>query len=491
MNKYLFNNTDHIIYIESLDLTLEPYNEFEVPYEMIHIYVDNAELLHHITNERVQVGVEGSLIMDPFEGEAFFRTMDGEQAFVSDSNAGTVEQFNNLSVTDPPTGKKAAAFFMNMLTMMRELYNSESNPVYLEDFVPILGEAGWAEDHVSRIWNLEDIHAKLGWHTQEIYSYGKGRPLDLLVYYGYMNSFNSLVNQWNNEKVAQDMSKYGLIVLGDGVAYPDHPDYKSAVIIVNRIKELNPLVKIFGYISVNLQMEEWNDIVNTWADLGVHGMFLDEAGYDFGVPETHSRSVFNEKVDIIHAQPFTNLCFVNAWNMDHIIGTVNDPKYPNQTWNPKHEESHLTHNDWYLLESFAVNTLAYNATNGYASGVDWATRGVKAQGHRNTYGINLASLGVIDDEDPKGQELFNFSYISALEWSLESNGTSSNYYGSSTAQVAHWERESLIDLGRIWNLNASVQLCEIIKEMYIRYVDHGKFEICFEAKNQYSRILKY
>ncbi len=46
--------------------------------------------------------------------------------------------------------------------------------------------------------------------------------------------------------------------------------------------------------------------------------------------------------------------------------------------------------DYYLLESLAVNSADY--TNDYEVVSDWNIRGVKAIGHRYTYGINLVHL---------------------------------------------------------------------------------------------------
>lgn len=485
MDKYLFNDTDEHLEIKSLGVVLEEHNEYEIPYAMAHLFIENEELLEYIRNSIVLVGTAGSLIMDPLEGEAFFRTQLGDQAFVSDEE--TVQQYDNITVQDPFTGKKAVAFFMNMLTMMRDLYNDESNPVYFEGHEPILGENGWAETHLAAINNLNTIHSKLGWHRQEIYSYVKNRPLDLLIYYGYLNSFNSAVNGWDNELVAQDMAKYNLIVFGDGVAYPEHPDYENTEIIISRIKALNPLTKIFGYISVNLEMEEFGDIAGAWNELEVDGIFFDEAGYDYGLLETNGREALNEKIDFVHSQEYTKLCFINAWNMDHIIGIADDPNYPNEEYNPHLIASRLNNMDWYLLESFAVNTLAYGKGNGYALKEDWAMRGLKAQGHRNIYGINLASVGVINNDNEFAQDYFNFAFISALMWSLEANGTSDNYYGSGAA-VNYWERPSISEMGRIWNLNASVQED---KDNYLRYVDHGRFKLVFEEENQLSEIVKY
>lgn len=489
MDKYLFNQTEEPIYIESIGVTLGPCDEYVVSYEMIHIFVENPEIVQLIKEGRVLVGTEGGLIEDPAEGEAFFRTMLGDQVFLADENGENVHRFDNSMVVDEPTGHKAVAFFMNMLTMMRELYNAEDNPVYVPEFQPILGEEGWGEEQASRILSLEAIHGKAGWHRQEIFAYGRQRSQDLLIYYGYLNSFNSAVNQWDNEKVAQDMAKYNLIVLGAGLQHPEHPDYANTQIIIARIKALNPTTKIFGYVSMQAPLEdEFVAIVEGWDILEVHGIFIDEAGYDYGSPETNRRGVMVEKVDIIHSMPFANICFVNAWNMDHIIGLEDDPSYPNETWNRDMEESGLGDNDWYLLESFAVNTLNYSKGEGYATKEDWAARGVKAQNHRITYKINLASVGIINDDNPTGQDLFQFSFVSALMWSLEANGTSSDYYGAGTAQVAYWGRASTSEMGKLWNLSASVQED---KEVFLRYVDHGRFKLDFTPESQVGLIEKY
>ena len=75
---------------------------------------------------------------------------------------------------------------------------------------------------------IESIHWKLGWHMQQIVSAGFSRPNDLLVYDGWLNSFNSAVNGWDNEKVAQDMARYDIIVLGDGLQSPSHGDWRPS-----------------------------------------------------------------------------------------------------------------------------------------------------------------------------------------------------------------------------------------------------------------------
>jgi hypothetical protein len=323
-----------------------------------------------------------------------------------------------------------------------------------------------------------------GWLNDEIRCGSYTRPTDVLFYYGYPNSFNSAVNVWNNENVAQDMAKYGVVVLGAGVEDPSHGDYANTLIIIPRIKALNPSCLIFGYASVNNTLSAFQNIVDDWETLGVHGIFLDEAGYDFGV----DRAGFNTRVDYVHGKTSAKLCFANAWNTDNILGTADDPSYPNSTWNPTLAESNLTIDDWILLESLAVNTTAYSGNNGYASKADWAARIAKTIMLRATYHVNFVGGGIIDDADVDGQDKFDFSFVSALMASLEGHGTSSNAYGASTAQVKHWDRPDVTKIGCAWTLNASIQLDVNDADVYHRYAEFAKFSLDFSAGAQSSSI---
>jgi hypothetical protein len=386
-------------------------------------------------------------------------------------------------VEDTSTGIKGRFLDMQVLTHRREIYNDTENPLYDVNHTPLIGSGG-------SVTNLNNIHDKLGWHNQDVLKATYQKPQDLLIYYGYLNSFNSAVHAWNNEKVAQEMAQYNLLVFGDGIQDPSHPDYANTQIIIPRIKQLNPYAKIFGYVTVNQVLADFQNKVDQWEVLQVDGIFMDEAGYDHGTPTTNGRDAFNTKVDYVHARTYAKLCFVNAWNMDHIIGTADDPSYPNSTWNPSLNASNLTENDWYLLESFAVNTTAYSGNNGYASKTEWASRGEKAKNHRATYGINLAAVGIIDDGNPDGNDLFQFNFVSALEYSLEAAGTSNTSYGSGGA-VQWWARPDVSEMGKLWSLSPSVQEDVGDADVYWRFVDYGKFMLDFSTGAQASSITKW
>lgn len=385
--------------------------------------------------------------------------------------------------TDSATGKKGPPALIQALVNAREIFNDVENPLYVSGHTPLIGTNG-------SVTNLNNIHGSLGWHQQDILKATYGQPFNLLIYYGWLNSFNSATNAWNNEKVAQDIAKYNLVVLGNGLQDPTHGDYANTQIVIPRIKLLNPSAKVFGYVSVNQTLANFQTKVDQWNTLQVDGILLDEAGYDYGTVATNGREAFNTKVDYVHGKTSAKLCFVNAWNMDHIIGTANDVSYPNSTWNASLVASHLTSDDWYLLESFPVNTTAYSGNNGYETKSDWATRGEKAKNHRYTYGINLAAVGIINNGNANGQSLFNFGFISSLMYSLSAFGTSDTSYGSGSAAVFYWTRPDVTELGRIWNLSPSIQVDIGDSDVYWRYADFGKFMLDFSTGAQLSSITK-
>jgi len=392
----------------------------------------------------------------------------------------------NAVVTDPVSGKKGPFYLMQQLQIRKDMYNDDQNPLYEINYVPLLGTGGILIDHANRVVNLENIHGKTGWHTQQVKQATYRRPLDLLIYYGYPNSFNSGTNGWNNEKVARDMAKYGLIVLGDGVQNPSHEDYANTQVIIPYIKQYNPSALIFGYVSVNQTLANFQTKVGQWDALQIHGILLDEAGYDFG----KTRAEFNDRVEYVHARTYVKIAFANAWNTDHILGTTNDISFPNSTYNIELAASKLNTEDWILLESFPVNTTAYSGNGGYEAGTDWASRGIKAQNLRATFNVNFASCGIINNANVGGQDLFNFLFISSIMWSLEAMGSSDTNYGAG-ATVTYWTRPDIKDMGSLWNLNASIKQDAGDIDVYHRYSNTSRMSLDFSVASQISSITKW
>jgi hypothetical protein len=399
----------------------------------------------------------------------------------------------NTKVTDPVTGVSGVFWLMQLMMNRREIFNDTDNPLYDAATTPLIGAGG-------SVTNLNDIHDKLGWHRQEIFQQGWRQPKDLLIYYGWLNSFNSGDLGWDNEKVAQAMARYDVLVFGDGLQDPSHGDYSNTSVIIPRIKALNPCAKIFGYVSVNQTFSAFKTKVDQWHDLSVDGIFMDEAGYDYGSVATNGREAFNEKVDYVHTliDPESSssgetdhsdmLVFANAWNTDNILGTANDASYPNSTYNPSVIESHLTEDDWILLESLAVNTTAYSSNDGYAAKADWAARISKMISLRATYGVNFAAVGIIANADTDAQELFDFSFVSALMGPCEAHGTSDTSYGASSSAVTYWRRPGTSDLDNLWSVNADIQVDSSDSDVYHRYTENAKLSLDFSSGAQLSEI---
>ena len=401
---------------------------------------------------------------------------------VVDSNSLSTFLDANVEVTDPVSGVKGPFYLMQELMHRKDLYNDTDNPLYHAAHVPILGSGGILVDHANRVLNLENIHSKLGWHQQQIIKSLYRKPLDLLVYYGWLNSFNSATNSWDNEKVAQDLCKYSIIVIGDGIQNPLHGDYANTQIILPRIKALNTKCIIFGYVSSNQLLANFQTKVTQWNTLQVHGIFIDEAGYDFGT----TRAQFNERLDYVHSMTYSNLVFANAWNSDHVIGTANDVSFPNSTYNPSLVASKLTNNDWILLESFPINTTAYGT--GYEPKADWLARGAKIVTHRYNFGINIAANGVINNDNLSGSNLFKFGFISALMFSLEAFGTSDTNYGASSAAVVRWTRSDVSNIGKTYDVAPSVTVDSSDSDVYYRYLQNCIMSLDFSTGAQLSKL---
>ncbi len=402
-----------------------------------------------------------------------------------------VESTAMIEVTPSNTTEFISGPFHLMQTLInrRELFNDKESPIYEPTLIPILGEDGHLVDHANRINNLEVIHGKLGWHRQQMQQAKYTKPDNLLIYYGWLSSFNNTINTWDNEKIAQDMAKYNLIVLGDGVADTGHGDYTNASIIISRIKELNPSALIFGYVSINQNLVQFQFKVDEWEMLQIHGIFLDEAGYDYGNIISNSRSAFNTKIDYVHNQTYAKLCFANAWNIDHVLGTVNDPAYPNTTYNTSDAESNLTENDYFLLESFAVNSVSY--TSNYESKTDWCLRGIKAINHRYKYGINLIGSCVIEEGHADANNLLQFAFISSLMFSMDGFGSSDIYYSSSSAHNTFISRTLPGNLGTTYTLTPTVIADGTDTDVYHRYTQFGHLKLDFSTDAQTFSIINY
>jgi hypothetical protein len=312
---------------------------------------------------------------------------------------------------------------------------------------------------------VENIHSAVGWHELQVRRALYKRPTDLLIYYGWPSGFNAY---WDNELVARDMARYGLVVFGSGLEETSHGDHTNTVNIIARVKQLNPRCVIFGYVDTTLALATFQDKVDKWKTTGATGIFMDKYGYDFG----NTRAQQNERVDDVHSEGL--VAFANCWNMNHALGTVNDPSYPNTTYNSGEVESNLATTDWFLMESFAVNTDSY--AKDYEPKSQWGSRVTTMIGLRATYGIQVAGGGIILDTQADGQDMFDFQFTAALMASLEASGVSDTYYGASSGKGKWWTRPDVSGIGKVYTRNPSI------------FDDPGDSDVCF-AQSEHARFM--
>lgn len=299
----------------------------------------------------------------------------------------------------------------------------------------------------------------------------------LLIYYGWLNSFNSARNSWDNEKVAQELSKYDVLVFGDGIQDPSHGDFANTSIIVPRIKTLNPDIKIYGYVTINQDYMTFTPKVDQWESLQVHGIFLNEAGYDYG----KTRAEFNQRVDYVHGKTYAKLCIANAWNADHVLGTADDINFPNSVYNPSSTASSLNYTDFILLESWPINTAAY--TGGYESASDWKARGDKTTGLTGTFGVGFMASNVVANTSADGETLTAFAYTAAAMYGITVFGTSDTNYGASSAAVRCWPRP-----GFAYSVTPSVFQDTSDTDVYHRVVGADRMSLDFSTSAQKSSL---
>jgi hypothetical protein len=185
-------------------------------------------------------------------------------------------------------------------------------------------------------------------------------PVRFAIYYGYP----SLVNNATSLTAAvASFAPYQLVVWGDGVEFADQQptrqpqgvgaeEHQRARQILQALQQTPNNTAIYGYVPLGdtqqLALTAIQQRIDLWAAMGVNGIFLDEAGYDFGVTRLRQRQV----LDYLHAKGLRAL--VNAFEPDDLFSNRIVPLNARGGGNPTGLTSGLTKNDGYLLESFQV-----------------------------------------------------------------------------------------------------------------------------------------
>jgi hypothetical protein len=250
----------------------------------------------------------------------------------------------------------------------------------------------------------------------------------LAIYYGYP----SLVNESTGdvEKAAGVFSAYDVVVLGDGLEFPDkqpgrYPEgdpgeHQKALRMIAAVRRRNPGTRFFGYVclgeipsrkreAVSLTPQELEERIRLWKQMGVAGIFLDEAGYDFALV---TRKRQNTAVGIIHELGLS--AFMNAYFVDHLFSLEDNLPYTNgPDKNPEHLPPLLDRRDLFLLESFQVK----NGT--YESVATWQPRLNQALAYRRRYGAHIFSTTTTEVSESFDAGKFSYAWWTAQLYAFD------------------------------------------------------------------------
>lgn len=232
-------------------------------------------------------------------------------------------------------------------------------------------------------------------------------PERLAFYYGQPSSANGA--NGDAALATQAFTGYDVVVLGDGLEEAAHPDHQRTQAIIGNLKTTG--TRVFGYIDLcvtavttcmNLPLAEIQAKADRWQAMGVVGIFLDQAGYDYNV----SRDRLNAAVDSLHAKGLA--AFVNAWAPDDIFSPTVNPAL-----NPAGTATHLGPDDYALHESFAVRLSDYDDPATLAGKAD------KELGWKRAFGTKIAVVNTLRQGDGFNQAQFEYVWWMTLVYGFD------------------------------------------------------------------------
>lgn len=261
-------------------------------------------------------------------------------------------------------------------------------------------------------------------------------PQKLAVYYSWPSSINGT---YSVPAAAAAFAAYDLVVLGDGLQDPAHPDHANTTAIVAAA----PSVRFFGYVSigqttVGLTLAQLQARIHAWATTGVRGVLLDEAGFDYGVTRTRCNAV----IDLVHAAGLEALA--NAWQPDDVFSPSPVPLNAVGGGNPTGLATHLGPTDHYLLESFFV------ANGAYQDPVFGRARADAAVQWRALLGTHVVAVTTTLAGQPFDQAQCDCAFWWAQLYGLDGFGWGEPDYAALTASMPYRARPQPGNLGTAW-----------------------------------------
>jgi hypothetical protein len=241
-------------------------------------------------------------------------------------------------------------------------------------------------------------------------------PQRLAIYYGYPSVVNGAAG--DPEKAASAFGAFDVVVFGDGVEFADQrsdrqpngvgaDENAKARQIIAALASRTPAVKTYGYIclgdSQRLPDSEIQRRVNLWKGMGVAGIFLDEAGYDWKIVDRKRQNAAIGHIHNVGLSAFLNAFYPrDLFSLENISGK-----------NPSGVAPLLDRRDLFLLESFQVEN------GGYEEVGEWQLRVNQAVAYRAQYGSSVFATTTSSQGQSFHPKKFSYAWWSAWFYSLD------------------------------------------------------------------------
>ncbi len=223
-------------------------------------------------------------------------------------------------------------------------------------------------------------------------------PANLLIYYSYP----SLINGANGDipTAAATFGNYDIVVLGDGLETPTHPDSANTGLIMQNSATAS--TRFFGYVDAgistqNLTLSQIQTEISNWTNLGADGIFLDDFGYDFGTTRERQNAI----VDYAHSLGLPVIA--NGFFVDDVFSSAVDASS-----NPNGTATRLTAADFYLYESYQIQE------GSTVSSSTWRSKADALAAYRASFGTQVLAVTTNDSANAFNQNKFDYGWYSAL-----------------------------------------------------------------------------
>lgn len=248
-------------------------------------------------------------------------------------------------------------------------------------------------------------------------------PIDtkkLAFFYGWPSTINGSTTV---AEAVNHYANYDMVVFGQGIENPSHPDHANTDLIINNAGMTN--TSVYGYVDSTISYTDIYTAIDRWIAMNVVGIFFDRFGYDFSV----SREKQNSLVEYVRYKGKNS--FVNAWNPDDVFSSAIEA-----TYNPQGLSASIDGNDWYLAESYQIINGAFQ------SEIDWRTKSDKMTTYKTSNGTKMAATTTYD-ASAFDQAKADYSYYSAILDDLDAWSWGEQFFSSSSSQLPFRTRKTI------------------------------------------------